>query len=68
MNKTEARKAFMGRWMAYGAQMFNRAEAHGVEWQSMPMEKVPAAVDFAEEFAAPDEYKKNPFPVYQEKE
>lgn len=50
----EARKEFMRRWIAYGAQMFNRAEAHGVEWRALPMEKVPAAVDFAEEFAKPD--------------
>jgi hypothetical protein len=63
-----ARAEFKGRWIAYGMHLFNRAEALGVDWRNMSLEKLPAAIDFAEEFATPDEYKRNPFPVYQEKE
>jgi hypothetical protein len=62
---TEARKEFMRRWLAYGSQVFARAEAHGVEWRNLRMEQVEPAVILAEEFAAPDEYKRNPFPSYQ---
>jgi hypothetical protein len=49
-----ARKEFLAEWIKYGAKLFNRAEAHGVEWRRMPIQNVPAAVDFAEEFAKPD--------------
>lgn len=63
-----ARAEFKGRWIAYGMNLFNRAEAHGVDWRHLRMEQVEAAVIMAEEFVTPDEYKRNPFPIYQEKE
>lgn len=51
------REKFLARWIPYGMKLLARAEAHGIEWQNMPLEKLEAAVICAEEFATPDEYK-----------
>lgn len=61
MNKPEARKEFMARWIPYGGHLFNRAEALGVDWRGLSLEKLEAAIIFVEELATPDEYKRNPF-------
>ena len=37
----------------------NRAEAVGVDWENTPIEKLEAAIIFAEAFAMPDEYKQD---------
>lgn len=57
MTRDEARKASLARWIPYGMKMMTRAEALGVDWENIPMEKLGAAILFAEEFATPDEYK-----------
>ena len=59
--KAAAAKEFKSRWIAYGMNLFNRAEAHGVNWRAIPMEQLSATVILHEEFAMPDEYKSNPF-------
>lgn len=53
------RKAFLARWIPMGMKLLARAEAYGVDWENQPLEKLEAAVIFAEEFAMPDEYKTN---------
>lgn len=61
MTKAEAQKEFKGKWIAYGMNLFNRAEAHGLDWRDMPMEQLSASVILAEEFSTPDEYKARSF-------
>lgn len=61
MTKAEAQTAFKAKLIPWGMNLMNRAEAHGIDWQNISMSKLEAAVLFAEEFAAPDEYKSNPF-------
>jgi hypothetical protein len=53
--------AFKAYWLKYGMNLFNRAEAHGVDWMKIKPEKLSGEVILAEEFAAPDEYKQNPY-------
>jgi hypothetical protein len=65
MTKAEAQKAFKARLIPWGMKLMNRAEAHGVDWERLPIEKLEAAVIFAEELATPDEYKNNPFTTNQ---
>lgn len=59
MTKAEAAKEFKARWIAYGMNLFNRAEAHGVDWRKMNLEQLSAAVILAEEYATPPEYQTN---------
>ena len=53
----ERRKAFLKRWIPMGMKLLARAEAYGVDWENIPLEKLETAIIFAEEFAMPDEYK-----------
>lgn len=57
MSRDEARKAFLARWIPYGINLMNRADALGIGWNNISLDKLDAAVIFAEELATPDEYK-----------
>lgn len=61
MTREEKRQAFLKRWIPYGINLLARAEAHGVDWEKISLEKLEAEVLFAEEWATPDEFKSNPF-------
>ena len=54
-----ARQEFLGRWIAYGTGLFARAEAHGIDWRSAPMEQLESLVILAEEWARPDKQKED---------
>lgn len=55
--KTVRATAFKSWWIRYGMNLFNRAEAHGVDFLKFRPEQFSGAVIQAEEFATPDEYK-----------
>lgn len=57
MTSAEKRKQFLKRWIPYGMDLLIRAEAYGIDWEHISLEKLEAAILFAEEFATPDEYK-----------
>jgi len=57
MTKAEAQTKFKAKLIPWGMRLMNRAEAVGVDWENLPVEKLEAAVIFAEVFAMPDEYK-----------
>ena len=57
--KSAARQEFLGRWKAYGTGLFARAEAHGIDWRSAPMEQLESLVILHEEWARPDEQKED---------
>ena len=57
MTRDEARKKFMARLIPYGMGLMKRADAHGIEWQSIPMEQLLVHIILAEEFSTPDEYR-----------
>ena len=61
MTRDAARKAFLARWIPYGIGLMNRADAMGIDWNNISLDKLDAAVIFAEELATPDEYRNNPF-------
>jgi hypothetical protein len=49
--------AFKAGWIKYGMSLFNRGEAHGVNFLDYRPDQYAAAVILAEEWATPDEYK-----------
>lgn len=61
MTSAEKHKRFLARWIPYGKNLLARAEAHGIDWENIPLEKLEAKIIFHEEWATPDEYKSNPF-------
>lgn len=63
MTAEEMRKKFLARWIPYGVKLLARAEGNGVDWENCPMERLVGEIITAEEFATPDEYKSNPFPI-----
>lgn len=55
--KAAKEAAFKHYWLKYGMNLFNRGEAHGVNFLDYKPEQFSAAVILAEELATPDEYK-----------
>jgi hypothetical protein len=55
--KAAKEAAFKHYWMKWGMHLFNKAEAHGVNFLDYKAEQFSAAVILAEEWATPDEYK-----------
>jgi hypothetical protein len=51
-----ARKRFLAKAMPYMMSLFNRAEALGLDWQNIPMERLTSEIILAEEWAKPAGY------------
>lgn len=48
-----ARKRFLRKAIPYAVSLFNRAEALGLDWASVPMEQLSSYVILHEEFTRP---------------